>query len=317
VANCERFLSCDWGTSSFRLRLVQTDTLTVVAQTKSASGVKSFNEPGLSKDARADACADFVRAQLRALAQKHSFLGAPLIVSGMATSSIGWKELPYAMAPLGLTGDDLHIQELVWDAPAEVSHTFLVSGIASDLDMMRGEECQIVGIFAQLENERYKDRAVLVLPGTHSKHVFIENGAITDWKTFMTGELYEILSKHSVLASTVCVGEFEDLDGFRQGLAFVRERGLAASLFKVRARNILKQIAPTANAGFLSGVLIGSEVAELERHRDRPIIIASTDRLGMLYSVALGPPRNCDAYGVDLENATIAAHRLLIQRFEK
>src|SRR5688572_3404686 len=178
-----QFLSCDWGTSSFRLRLVSTTAPVIISQIETDEGARPLFEQGRPAWSRPDLFAEVMRRHLADLAAKDSLNGIPLLVSGMATSTIGWKELPYANVPFDLDARGLNIEELDWDAPDALGPTFLISGVASDSDMMRGEECQALGVLANSTLAPVRNRCVLVLPGTHSKHIFVENGAITRFQT--------------------------------------------------------------------------------------------------------------------------------------
>jgi 2-dehydro-3-deoxygalactonokinase len=308
-----QFLSCDWGTSSFRLRLVSTATLESLADVQNGCGAKSIFEQRRPAWARPDRFAEVLRESIREIASKISIENPPLVVSGMASSTIGWKELPYAKVPFSLDGSDLHVEPLEWDSPKEIGATYLVSGAATDCDMMRGEECQAIGILADPSLQRFRDRALLILPGTHSKHIFIDDGKITGFRTFMTGELFEVLSKHSVLAATVEQGHFDHLGGFIKGVKYVHQHGLAASLFKVRARGVLKGTKPFENGGFLSGVLIGSETADLIGNEDRRVLVVGKASLATLYNIALQPHRPKDKCISNIDKATVAAHRLILE----
>lgn len=126
------------------------------------------------------------------------------MVSGMASSSIGWRELPYALLPFSLEGSSVVGQ---WVEP----EVYLISGVRGANDMMRGEETQALG-WAEQVGDALPLRATLVLPGTHSKHLRLQSGNLTGITTFMTGELFEMLRAHSMLRHSmdlVATGEPE------------------------------------------------------------------------------------------------------------
>jgi 2-dehydro-3-deoxygalactonokinase len=322
-----QFLSCDWGTSSFRLRLVSTATNEVIAEVQSSDGIKTLRAQDWPLWSRPDQFADVMRNKLDLLAEKRAFRSLPLIISGMASSTIGWKSLPYAKLPMSIDGSDFHIEHLEWEAPKSVARTLLISGAASDDDIMRGEECQVVGVFNRLPFKPLAENAVLVLPGTHSKHVFVERQKIVRFRTFMTGELFEVLSRHSILSASMHSNttrlparrpkevsvESERSAGFSDGVKHVREHGLMQSLFKVRTRSVLGNMEDWENSGFLSGLLIGAEVTELVPSFDRPIIVAG--ELANLYSKALNICGKSDQIIADVDDATTFAHSLALSNF--
>src|SRR5439155_22801466 len=172
-----RFVSCDWGTSNFRLRLVD-------------GGVKGevcTGEGTARLAARPGDRAEAFRATLaEGLAQLQAPESLPVVISGMASSSIGWKELPYAKLPFSLDGRDA-----VWEKIDD--RVYLISGLRSDIDILRGEETEALGLVATLGREMPFE-AVFVLPGTHSKHLEVNPGGIAVFRTFMTAELFEVLA---------------------------------------------------------------------------------------------------------------------------
>ena len=311
----DKFLSCDWGTSSFRLRLASTITNEVIAEIKASTGVKELFERGRATgDSRAGIFAEVMSKHLQELALRHPLNGQPLVISGMASSTIGWKDLPYAKVPLPLDASGLRVETLNWDSPDGLGATYIVSGAATDSDVMRGEECQAIGILAQPTMQEYRQRSLLILPGTHSKHIEIQHGAIKTFRTYMTGELFDTLSKHTVLSATVNTTESVHAHRmeFTAGVKYVRDHGLAASLFKVRARSVLDKVDPGANAAFLSGLLIGSELAEIGgRAGSPPVVVATSEPLLKLY--VLARPRGARiVFTSEIDRATLIAHKLLL-----
>jgi 2-dehydro-3-deoxygalactonokinase len=219
----------------------------------------------------------------------------------MASSSIGWRELPYAQLPVPLDGSNLIWEELDPVGSAHHSHpVFLVSGVKGDWEIMRGEETQILG-FARLEHDstQVAERLVL-LPGTHSKHAHLAGNCLCDFKTFMTGELFQVLSAHSVLRHSVGFGgstiaapanrpnEEVQPKSFLEGVQLGFSQGLTSALFRVRTRQVLHACAAAENRSFLSGLLIGSELEALNRYSASiPIVLCGGEHLTSSYRAAL------------------------------
>jgi 2-dehydro-3-deoxygalactonokinase len=295
------YLSCDWGTTSFRLRWVASPHFKVLREIHSDSGAKALYEQArgtgdVSTAVRARVFEDFFRSRLERWAGEAARLAAPIpiVISGMASSSIGWRELRYAPAPFSLDASGLRCEELRWDKPPWISTTWLVSGVANEYEMMRGEETEAIGIMANPELLSFREDSVLLLPGTHSKHLRIKNNRVADFRTFMTGELFDVLGKHSLLRASVQTDAAVDLSldraraAFSEGVHWARERGLGAGLFRVRTRAVLGNASAPENTSFMSGLLIGAEVAELlGACADAPILLAASERLAESYSLAL------------------------------
>ena len=294
------FLSCDWGTSSFRLRWVSGSGRNIVREIREAAGVKALYEEatrgGATNEAnRATLFAGFLRAKLEALFtnEDRPTRPLPLVISGMASSSIGWRELPYAKMPFPLDGSALYSEELSWSKPDGVGPTYLISGIANEYEMMRGEETEILGLMSAPELASLRKRCLLVLPGTHSKHVWIENEQVVALQTFMTGELFEVLGRQSLLRASVDVNAAHGSElfggagraAFKEGVLCARERGLAGGLFRVRTRAVLGRVPLPENTWFFSGLLIGAELDHIGRNGR--VVLAATGRLSELYALAL------------------------------
>ena len=231
----------------------------------------------------------------------------------MASSTIGWKELAYATLPLRLDASDLRVEQIDWPSPPVVKKTFLISGAASQTEMMRGEETEAIGLFLLLRS--HPAQATLILPGTHSKHLTIADGAITDIQTFMTGELFEVLAKHSVLRASLEPSAQVDHVAFKSGLDRVRSHGLPSSLFQTRTRQVLGRNSPESNASFLSGLLIGAELASLRPAGD--ILIAGPNSVRDLYALAARHLGLIPAHVFSAEEVQLAvptAHELILSR---
>ncbi|QDV38759.1 2-dehydro-3-deoxygalactonokinase [Tautonia plasticadhaerens] len=284
-----RFISGDWGTSRLRLRLVDPASpgLPAGAEVESDDGIgptfRAWQEAGSPDDREASYLGVLARALDRLRDASGADLdGLPLVLSGMASSTIGLRELPYAPAPFRLSGESLPVARI---APGVLPcETLLLSGVCTDSDVMRGEETILIGLAA----DGLAD-GLVVLPGTHSKHAVIRDGILEQFHTYMTGELFAILREHSVLRPSLAPSPSLG-DAFERG---VREAASGANLlrdlFSIRARSVLHGADPADNAARLSGLLIGTELLGLASgpDADLPIVVASPEPLGSFYRSAL------------------------------
>lgn len=276
------FISCDWGTSNFRLRVLETTALKVLAEHKTNQGVRTLYEKFLTQDKLHQKAFFSAYLQEQILKLPAVYRSNLLVLSGMASSNIGLEELDYADLPLHQSGVGL-----VWkflSLPNELQ-VLLISGAKSQTGMMRGEEVQAIGLGEQLEAS---GSGILLLPGTHSKHVDYEEGRFTDLKTFMTGELFELLSQKSILANNIQQSLWEERreSAFKEGLALGFDGKLSSSLFSIRARNLLQNAKKEANYYLLSGLLIGDELAYLKNKKET-IFLAAAEPIFSMYQFAL------------------------------
>ncbi len=181
-----------------------------------------------------------------------------VLLSGMITSRNGWVETPYLEPPATLAG--LAAKAIERSARNGARLLFLPGVCNRDPqpDVMRGEEIQVFGSIAPDES------ALIVLPGTHSKWVSVNRGAIARFSTFLTGELFALLKQHSIIGRLIPQGQTgEQNTAFRGGVASGfsgRPAGLLNDVFTARAGALLGFFPPEDIAERLSGLLIGHEI---------------------------------------------------------
>jgi len=155
-------------------------------------------------------------------------------------------------------------------------------------DVMRGEETHVLG-WAAADPARLRGEHLICQPGTHAKWVLLVDGRIERFITSMTGELFDLLRKHSVLRVS---GAVDDEDAFDQGLEAAGDGGaLASRLFTARARVVGGDMRPDQVESYLSGLLIGAEVASapllLGAARQTPVAVVGDLQLAGRYLRAL------------------------------
>jgi 2-dehydro-3-deoxygalactonokinase len=208
----------------------------------------------------------------------------PLLLAGMIGSNRGWVEAPYVPCPAGLP--EL-AGGLKWVEPGRIAIVPGVSYEAGDeADVMRGEEAQILGAYAE---GLLPPDAVICHPGTHNKWIRLEDGRITAFRTVMTGELFNLLKGHSILADLLkqkaSADEAFDV-GVRRGL---ESEDLTAELFSVRARVLLGKARSEDAASFTSGLLIGSDIRfGLRFAGEAEVVAIGRPDLTALFARALG-----------------------------
>jgi len=280
-------LSCDWGTSSFRLRLVSRGNGRVQTEHATADGAQPIASASPSVTARRAAFRAVLAHALEAIgvAQHRSI---PLVISGMACSTIGWLPLGYAGLPAHVSGADF----VTGDRRIDGRKVRFVSGLRADCDVMRGEECELAGLFAAGRRQVLARDCLVVLPGTHSKHVRLKRNRITDFVTHPTGELFSLALKHSTFGGAM--NEKFSPRSFRAGVLAARQLGMGPALFKARASTVLGLMPREHTADFLSGVLIGSEIVCLPS--GVPVVLGAGPALAPRYRLALRTIRRRESF---------------------
>jgi len=286
--SADALIGLDWGTTSCRAYLVGADGA-VLDRVADGSGILKVENGAFG------AALDTMVGRWDA--------ALPVLLSGMIGSRQGWVEAPYARCPAGADG--------VVKALATVDHgrrtISLVPGLSTENDampdVMRGEETQIFGALA-LSGQT---DGLFLLPGTHSKWAYATGGRIASFRTFMTGEVFGALKDHTILGRLMTAGS--DADGFargvREGAAVGSAGALLNRLFATRTYGLMDRLSGAALADYLSGLLIGAEVAEATRQTTGAVTIIASPALAQRYTDALAllgqdsalAPEDCVAAG--------------------
>ena len=264
------WIAVDWGTSNLR------------AWAMGAQGVlaSAGSDDGMGKLAPAQ----FEAALLRVVSPWLGSGVTPVIACGMVGARQGWVEAPYRAVPCAPVAPGDLMAVATADPRLQV---MIAPGLRQDkpADVMRGEETQIAGALALLPNFD----GVFCLPGTHSKWAHVSAGEVVSFQTFMTGELFALLSQQSVLRHGMG-GEGDDAAAFQQGFADALERPekVSARLFTLRAEGLLNGLSPASARSRLSGLLIGLELAAAKPYwLGQRIALIGAPALSARYTAAL------------------------------
>jgi 2-dehydro-3-deoxygalactonokinase len=239
------WIAVDWGTSNLRAWIMGMGG-SVLAEVQSDKGMGALRRE------------EFEPALL-ALIEPYLSVGrqTPVLCCGMVGARQGWVEAIYKAVPCDPPNADSATRVVAKDPRLSV---FILPGIQQDrpADVMRGEETQIAGL---LRKDKDFD-GVVCLPGTHTKWAHISAGEVVSFRTFMTGEMFSLLSKQSVLRHSVC-GDVWDDAAFDAAIqdAMTSPQSLTTNLFAIRAEDLLSGTDASISRARLSGLLIGTELA--------------------------------------------------------
>jgi 2-dehydro-3-deoxygalactonokinase len=264
-------IALDWGTSNLRASLFGADGALLESRS-AAAGVMAVKERRFA-DALLALCGDWLQAHPR----------CACIASGMIGSRQGWVEAPYVECPAGLADAATRLVRVPF-GDGRVMH--IVPGLRcigadGQADVMRGEETQLWGAGLAADS-------CCVLPGTHSKWAWLDGeNRVLRFQTHMTGEVYAVLTQHSILGRLMTFGAAfaaaAFADGVRLGLA--RHAHLLHTLFAARTAGLMGERAGHELPDFLSGLLIGAEIAS-----------ARSDGGGTVPLTLLGDGALCERY---------------------
>lgn len=282
------WIAVDWGTSHLRAWLMDSAGQ-VLEQRTSDQGMGSLTPEGFGP----------------ALEALLTDIEGPLTVvcCGMVGSRQGWAEAPYTAVPCAPPSAK---------EATQVSHgrlqVFILPGIkqTTPADVMRGEETQIAGFLAEEPNFD----GILCFPGTHTKWAHISAGEMVSFRTFMSGELFALLSKQSVLRHSIAPEGWDDA-AFQDALsdALSRPADIAARLFGLRAEGLVGELPREEARARLSGYLIGMELAGAKPYwLGQPIAIIGAASLAKAYETAL-QAQGAMVRRIEAEGTTLAGLR--------
>jgi 2-dehydro-3-deoxygalactonokinase len=269
VINLSRYIIIDWGSSNFRLFLMGDDHQVLFFSEVPLGILQVKNK-------------EFTKALASQLDKNISdYKSLPIILAGMVGSKSGWHDVPYVNSPASLkdVAKGAFSFVLPWGAPAIILPG--VSNVSKNLhcDVMRGEEVQLFGLI-ELSN---KTELNAVLPGTHSKHIHFHTGKICAFSTFMTGEIFALLSRRSSLTPFLNKSLKFQQDSFLDGVKKGQEGKLLHDLFSTRSLRIFEQLNDSDMMDYLSGVLIGSELSACN---SKDVYLVGSDELCRRYQLA-------------------------------
>lgn len=283
MSTATALISVDWGSSNLRVfRMAEGGK--VLGRRADGRGASTL-APGQFADVLTEVASDWLAEDL------------PVVVCGMAGARGRWREAPYAPCPAGLADIASYVVR-----PVDAPKVRILPGVAvwrdgALDDVMRGEETQLFGLGGGFDR--------IIAPGTHSKWARMDGDRISDFRTHMTGELFAALGgSPSFLGGTAGTDDAAFQAGVLTGLD---DGPLGQSLFSARVGMLAGRVAQTGLQDYLSGLLIGAEIAgEAREGLDGRIALLGAPALVERYRSALAWAGVEDVVVADVEAATAA-----------
>ncbi|MDL2271501.1 2-dehydro-3-deoxygalactonokinase [Desulfovibrio sp. OttesenSCG-928-I05] len=268
----DNMIFIDWGTSKAAAFLVNAEG-TVLDSRHSPKGIKFVPEGGYP-DAYAELTAGWLDSSRFTL------------MAGMVGSANGWEEAPY----IALPANPASIADRLY-AMRSMPGVYMVGGLSYEspeglYDVIRGEEVQILGLAAENPGAKF----LICMPGTHSKWLTMENERIDAFTTVMSGDIYAAATSATIIAMMVGDDQEFSEEAFLRGVRTAQgPGGVMSHLFRARTFFLFGKLAKQHIKAFVSGVIIGSELASMRGLYpfDRPVDLIASDALGANYALAL------------------------------
>ena len=263
------WVALDWGTSNFRAYLMENNN--VIDQVSTQEGMKFVDQK------------EFENTLVKNITPwKKKFDINIVVASGMVGAKQGWIEVPYINSPCDIRNLNFKTLNILDDI-----NIHILSGVSQSnpSDVMRGEETQIAGFL--FNNIGFNGS--ICLPGTHSKWVNLNSYDIKKFTSFLTGELYEIVKKYSILKHSLNTTRLEDeIVKSAANLIIENPSLISNKLFEIRAENLLKNSNKTSNNSKLVGYLLGVELSGSRTYwEDKDLVIIGSSNLNKYYKLIL------------------------------
>ena len=265
-----RWIAVDWGTSFFRAYLIENELVSDKIET--SDGMKFIQQNDFEK-------------KFISLIEKWLIKGqvVEVLASGMLGARQGWMEAPYEKTPCNLNNIN-YVSPLVNDDRFSLK---IFSGVSqiNPPDVMRGEETQVAGFF----NQNLNFKGSVCLPGTHSKWIKVKNGLIEHFKTYMSGELFEVIKKNTVLTHSLMSEKIDKKEFLNSAnKIFQNPEYLTSALFQIRADDLINSRGPEIYNSRLSGYLLGIELLGAREYWEKKdIALIGGEKVMELYASLL------------------------------
>ena len=271
------YLIIDWGTTNFRAFAMNSKDI-CIDKIERPIGLLSIAQ-GLFAQTLSDIFEEWLG----------EYTSIPVYMAGMVGSANGWKDAGYVATPANVSNLSHSVIRfaLPWGSCA-----YIVPGVRHVIaslqnDVMRGEEVQVLGLTHLCGAESF----TVLLPGTHSKHVEVRQKKIQTLATFMTGEMFSLLTKHSILGKDLPAQQEND-EVFKLGISQAKSnKSLLNLLFSARTNRLFEQVSDDSVYDYLSGVLIGHELQKMTSN----VYIVGENKLANRYKLA------CDNLSIKAE----------------
>jgi 2-dehydro-3-deoxygalactonokinase len=304
------FITIDGGTTNTRLFLIKDMTLCDSIGLSLGARV-GMEDPSLFRSE--------IKGAIDLLLSRNSLSPGNItriIASGMITSAGGLCELPHLTAPLGIRELHAATKECFFPEISEIPFVFIrgvksIGSRLSELDMMRGEETELMGIIEDAE-------CAYLLPGSHSKIIYTDSdGRITDFSTYLSGEMLYALSEHTILKSSVSLRENKiSRKSLIEGYEYAIEHGLNNALFKTRILDTLLSEDPEKIYSFFLGAVLSGEVSDLIKKAPPRAVIGGRSQIREALYILLGEKSNISLSRLSDEAVNSAVWRGAVKIYE-
>lgn len=266
------FITIDGGTTNTRISLVSDYKIMQTIKISMGAGACVSGTTALKNG---------IRSSIKKLLEENHIDEKSvdrIIASGMITSEYGLCPLEHITIPAGIT--ELHntMYETVLEDVSEIPFVFIrgVKMLGETLDktdVMRGEETELIGILKE-------GNGVYVLPGSHSKIIYVVNNKISEFSTMMTGEMIAALSQNTLLKASVDLEKSNAVDEYVfKGYEYCSENGINMALFKVRVLDTIFKCSKDEIYSFFMGVVLCDEIKKILKADSDNIVIGGNNRI--------------------------------------
>ncbi|PLS05652.1 2-dehydro-3-deoxygalactonokinase [Neobacillus cucumis] len=270
-------IAIDSGTTNSRIRLVDEKSNKVIDAIKLSVGVRNT-----AIDGNADALKSKIAEGLQGIILRNKLRSSDIqyiVATGMITSNLGLYEVKHIEGPAMIEdfakASSLQLIEQFYHIPCIFvpgmrNKTEHYTGKLADkidrYDVMRGEEVESFGLLNQLG---LQGKGLILLPGSHTKFVFITDWKIESCYSTLCGEILFAVSRETILSSSLnkkLITKVEPeylIAGYQSSEKF----GLSRSLYHVRLLDLFEEMDENQRANYFVGAVIAGDIQSIQQHK--------------------------------------------------
>lgn len=271
----KKIITIDAGTSNLRVRIVEGKK--IIFDKKENYGVK------IGKEKFQENLYSFLKECIKENNMKNEDIDC-IIASGMITSALGLMEIEHLHVPVSLEKFSQNIKkvkffefEINLITGIKVEKDYFQKENLKSVDVIRGEEVEVFGILDEINSS---EPLLIILPGSHNKFIEVSNGTIINLLTTMSGEIYDAMTRCTILRASVNDRFADKIDKkfLQLGNKIGRKYGLNQGSFVLRGLDLAEELTINEKANYLLGLVLSGDIASLEKNgyleKYRKIIIA-------------------------------------------
>lgn len=259
----KKIVTIDAGTSNLRIRIVEGKN--IIFEKKENYGVK------IGKEKFKNELYKLLKECIKENKIEKEEIEC-IIASGMITSALGLMEIEHLYVPVSLEKFSKSMVkvkffefEIYLITGIKVEKEYFKEEHLKSIDVIRGEEVEVFGI---LEEIKVDEATLVILPGSHNKFIEVSDGNIVDLLTTMSGEIYDVMTKYTILKTSVDEKFADKIEKkyLELGNKIGKKYGINQGSFMLRGLDLSEKLTINEKSNYLLGLVLSEDITSLEKN---------------------------------------------------